>query len=98
MSTPLQLRPHQIVLRPLISEKGTHQIERYNAFPFEVHVNATKDQIKAAIEELFDVRVLGVRTATYKGKATRRRFTPGRRPMWKKAIVTLHEDDRIEFF
>jgi large subunit ribosomal protein L23 len=94
----LDLRPHQIILRPLVTEKGTHQISRYNAFPFEVHIEATKTQIKAAVEELFNVRVEGVRTLTRKGKKTRRRFTPGKKPTWKKALVTLNAEDRIEFF
>ncbi|MCS6849645.1 MAG: 50S ribosomal protein L23 [Gemmataceae bacterium] len=93
-----QLEPHQIVLRPLVTEKGTHQSTRHNAYPFEVNLWATKEQIKAAVEELFNVRVQKVRTQNRLGKRRRYRFRIGRLPNWKKAIVTLHEEDRIEFF
>lgn len=93
-----QLEPHQIVLRPLLTEKGTHQSTRHNAYPFEVNGLATKEQIKAAIEELFNVRVEKVRTQNRLGKKRRYRFRFGRLPNWKKAIVTLHGEDRLEFF
>ncbi len=94
----LQLEPHQIVLRPIVTEKGTHQSTRHNAYPFEVHQQATKDQIKAAIEELFNVRVDKVRTQNRLGKKRRYRGRFGQLPNWKKAIVTLHGEDRLEFF
>jgi large subunit ribosomal protein L23 len=94
----LDLRPYQIVLRPLVTEKGTHQSTRYNAYTFQVNPIATKDQIKAAVEELFHVRVEGVRTQNRHGKKRRFRMTVGQLPRWKKAIVTLHADDKIEFF
>jgi len=93
-----QLEPHQIILRPLVTEKGTHQFTRHNAYPFQVNLWANKDQIKAAVQELFNVRVLKVRTQNRLGKSRRYRFKMGRLPNWKKAIVTLHEEDRIEFF
>src|SRR5580704_79018 len=93
-----KLEPHQIVLRPLITEKGTHQFTHHNAYPFEVNLWATKDQIKAAVEELFSVRVEKVRTQQRLGKKRRYRFRVGQLPRWKKAIVTLHGEDRIEFF
>src|SRR5215472_10551276 len=92
------LEAHQVILRPLVTEKGTHQFTRHNAYPFQVNQWASKLQIKAAIEELFNVRVQKVRTQTRLGKSRRYRFRVGRLPNWKKAIVTLHEDDRIEFF
>ena len=92
------LEPHQVILRPLVTEKGTHQFTHHNAYPFQVNPWATKDQIKAAVEELFNVRVEKVRTQTRLGKKRRYRFRIGRMPNWKKAIVTLHADDRIEFF
>ena len=94
----LELRPYQIILRPLVTEKGTHQSTRYNAYTFEVNPLATKDQIKAAVQELFNVRVEAVRTQIRKGKTTRFRSSEGKQPDWKKAIVTLHEEDKIEFF
>jgi large subunit ribosomal protein L23 len=93
-----QLEPHQIVLRPLVTEKGTHQSTRYNTYPFEVNLLATKEQIKAAVEELFQVRVKKVRTQTRLGKRKWYRNRPGRLSHWKKALVTLHEEDRLEFF
>jgi large subunit ribosomal protein L23 len=94
-----ELEPHQIVLRPLITEKGTHQASRHRAYPFEVNPWATKDEIKAAIEELFSVRVEKVRTQNRAGKRKRFRTSMGRLHHWKKAIVTLHEDSpQIDFF
>jgi large subunit ribosomal protein L23 len=93
-----KLEPHQVVLKPLITEKGTHQSTHHNAYPFEVNLWATKEQIKAAVEELFNVRVQKVRTQTRVGKKRRYRFRIGHLPSWKKAIVTLHGEDRIEFF
>jgi len=94
----LDLRPHQIVLKPLVTEKGTHQSTRYNAYTFEVNLIATKDQIKAAVEELFNVKVDKVRTQIRMGKTKRYRFREGKQADWKKAIVTLQGEDRIEFF
>ena len=93
-----KLDAHQVVLRPLVTEKGTHQFTRHNAYSFEVNLWATKEQIKAAVQELFNVRVEKVRTQNRLGKQRRYRFKMGRLPNWKKAIVTLHEEDRIEFF
>jgi large subunit ribosomal protein L23 len=94
----MDLEPHQVILRPLITEKGTHQFTRHNAYPFQVNKQANKEQIKTAIEELFNVRVEKVRTQMRIGKKRRYRFRVGQLPDWKKAIVTLHGDDRIEFF
>lgn len=93
-----ELAPHQIVLRPLVTEKGTHQFTRHNAYCFEVSLLAAKDQIKVAVQQLFNVRVEKVRTQMRLGKQRRHRNRPGRLANWKKAIVTLHEEDRIEFF
>lgn len=93
-----KLEPHQIILRPLVTEKGTHQFTHRNAYPFEVNLWATKDEIRAAVQELFGVRVSKVRTQMRKGKSRRYRFRIGKMSSWKKAIVTLHDEDRIEFF
>jgi large subunit ribosomal protein L23 len=93
-----QLEPYQVVLRPLVTEKGTHQFTHHNAYPFEVNQWATKEQIKVAVEDLFNVRVEKVRTQMRQGKKRRYRFRQGQLPSWKKAIVTLHAEDRIEFF
>lgn len=93
----LDLRPHQIIIRPLVTEKGTHQSNRYNAYAFQVNPLATKNQIRAAVEELFQVRVEAVRTQNRKGKPRRFAGRLGRTPRWKKAIVTLNPEDKIEF-
>jgi large subunit ribosomal protein L23 len=94
----LPLEPYQIILRPLVTEKGTHQSTRHNAYCFEVHPAASKTQIKTAIQTLFPVRVEAVRTQTRMGKERRYRARVGRLTNWKKAIVKLHADDKIEFF
>ncbi len=96
--TGVELRPHQVLVRPLVTEKGTHQSTRYNAYTFMVNPLATKTQIAEAVQELFNVRVEVVRTQTRRGKQVRFRQTLGKMPDWKRAIVTLHGDDRIEFF
>ena len=94
-----KLEPHQVILRPIITEKATHQSSRYRAYPFEVNPWATKDEIKAAAEELFGVRVQKVRTQNRPGKERRFRFRMGRLTNWKKAIITLYEDSpQIDFF
>ena len=95
--TGIELRPYQVVLRPLITEKGTHQSSRYNSYAFMVNPLATKDQILAAVEELFNVRVDKVRTQNRRGKKTSFRRVAGQQSNWKKAIVTLNAEDRIEF-
>lgn len=94
----VELRPYQVLLQPLVTEKGTHQSTRYNAYTFQVNKVATKTQIKNAVEELFHVRVVDVRTMLVHGKKRRWRQKEGRMPDWKKAVVTLHTEDKIEFF
>jgi large subunit ribosomal protein L23 len=95
-----KLEPHQVILQPLITEKGTHQSTHphHNAYTFQVNLWATKTEIRSAVEELFNVRVESVRTQMRKGKNRRFRFRIGRLSHWKKAIVKLHPEDRIEFF
>jgi large subunit ribosomal protein L23 len=95
---PFQLAAHQVLLRPLVTEKGVHRASRNNQYAFEVHPTATKLDVKRAIEELFNVKVSKVRTQTRKGKSRRYRFRIGRTSDWKKAIVQLHQDHRIDFF
>lgn len=97
-ATGIQLQPHQVILRPLVTEKGMHQSERYNAYTFEVATAATKDDIRNAVEELWSVRVVRVRTQNRKGKPRRHKMSTGYTKDWKKAIVELHEEDRIAFF
>lgn len=93
-----KLAPHQIIIRPLITEKAQHQTH-HRSYPFEVNPWATKDEIKAAVEELFGVRVEKVRTQNRLGKKRRYRFRFGTLSNWKKAIVKLNEDSPgIDFF
>jgi large subunit ribosomal protein L23 len=92
------LEPYQIVIRPLITEKATHISERHNAYTFEVSPLATKTEIKHAIETLFSVKVAAVRTQNRRGKPRRYRQKVGRMRHWKKAIVTLYEEYRIDFY
>jgi large subunit ribosomal protein L23 len=94
----LQLEPYQIVLRPLVTEKGTHLSERFNSYTFEINGQASKEDVRRAVEEIWGVRVLKVRTQNRQGKTRRHRMAKGRTANWKKAIVTLHEEDRISFF
>lgn len=88
---------HDIVRRPLITEKGTDITADANGYTFLVAPYANKVQIKKAVEELFDVRVLAVRTQNRKGKIKGRGPRSYKRPDWKRAIVTLAEGDSVEF-
>ena len=105
------LEPHQVILRPLVTEKATHlanpparydaqgdAVTRVPAYTFEVHAQANKTDIKQAIETLFSVEVADVRTQNRRGKLRRYRNKQGRTRGWKKAIVTLKGDHRIDFF
>jgi len=106
-----KLEPYQVVLRPIITEKATYlanpvaktdeegrQKSRQPAYTFEVNPLATKTEIKQAIQELFDVKVVNVRTQNRRGKARRYRLKVGRMRNWKKAIVTLSAEHRIDFY
>lgn len=92
------LAPHQVILRPLVTEKGIHRSTRDNQYAFEVNSLSDKLSIKHAIEELFNVKVTKVRTQNRKGKARRYRFRYGVTKNWKKAIVTIGGEDRIELY
>jgi large subunit ribosomal protein L23 len=95
----LQLEPYQIILRPLVTEKGYHRAEHHNTYYFEVHRLANKKQIKEAVEFLFDVKVEDVRTQSRKGKTLRsRRGQTGKRRNWKKALVKLNAESKISYF
>jgi large subunit ribosomal protein L23 len=90
--------PHDVVMRALITEKGTKMREGGNRYLFQVHPDANKIEIKDAIEQVFDVTVEKVRTQNVIGKLKRLGRNVGRRPAWKKAIVTLKEGDNIDLF
>ena len=90
--------PHQIIIRPVISEKSYNLIESEGQYTFQVDRRANKNQIKHAIESAFDVRVQKVNTAHVKSKPKRQGLTRGRTPTWKKAVVKLADGERIELF
>ena len=95
-----QLSPYSVILRPLVTEKST-ALSGANKYIFEVDMRANKPQIKTAVEKAFDVTVTGVNVMVMKGKSRGGRRT-GRKvthaPNWKKAVVTLSVEDRIELF
>lgn len=89
---------HQIIKSPLVTEKGTMLRETQGQYLFEVDARANKHQIRGAIEKLFNVHVLDVKTLNVRGKVKRVGQNIGRRSNWKKAFVTLKEGEKIEFF
>lgn len=89
---------YDIIKRPLITEKTNIQKEVNNQLTFEVDRWANRVEIKKAVEQIFNVRVAGVRTMQIKGKTKQRGRIIGKRRDWKKAIVTLMPGERIEFF
>ena len=96
--TSIALEPHQIILRPLVTEKGMHRSSRHNAYAFEISRLATKSDVRRAVEDLFDVKVTKIRTQNRKGKPRRTKASYGYTKDWKKAIVTLDSEYRIDFF
>ncbi len=94
----MELRPGEIIKRPLVTEQGMHLVESKNIYPFEVDRRANKVQIRNAIEALFKVKVESVNTAHRQGKVRRVGRRVGRRANWKKAFVRLREGDKIELF
>ncbi|WP_127347092.1 50S ribosomal protein L23 [Pseudidiomarina mangrovi] len=87
----------QVLVAPHVSEKSTTAAETNNTVVFKVATNATKAEIKAAVEKLFEVQVKGVRTVNVKGKTKRTGMRVGKRSDWKKAYVTLQEGSDIDF-
>ena len=89
--------PQDIVIRPIVSEKSYDRMKD-KIYQFKVARSANKDQIKLAVESLFNVRVLKVNTLTVHGREKKRGVHKGFTSTWKKAIVTLHQEDSIAFF
>jgi len=87
-----------IIRRPLLTEKSTWAMNEQKRYAFEVDPRASKDQIKAAIQELYNVRVVGVTTQVRKGKTRRLKYGYVTSPVKKQAVVRLHQDDVIELF
>ena len=103
------MEPTHIIKRPLITEKSTFEAsgtiprgknagQPLNRYSFEVDMHARKGDIAKAVEAIYNVRVVKVNTQTRKGNYFRTRFGPGKTSSWKKALVTLHADDRIDLF
>jgi large subunit ribosomal protein L23 len=89
---------HETIVRPLITEKSSAAYQDRSEYTFQVHPDASKPQIRAAIEELFGVKVVGVWTSNHRGKERRVGKSAGRRPNWKKAIVKLAPGNTIPVF
>ena len=98
-----------VIKKPIVTEKSTHEAsspigggkregEPINRYTFEVDMKARKGEIAKAIEAIYDVRVAKVNTQVRKGQYFRTRFGPGKTSSWKKALVTLHPEDRIDLF
>lgn len=92
-----QERLMTVILGPHVSEKTTAVADKQNQIVFKVRVDATKKEIRQAVEELFDVKVLGVTVVRSLGKVKRHGQTSGRQASWKKAYVRLSPDDDIAF-
>jgi large subunit ribosomal protein L23 len=88
--------PRSVLLRPLMTEKSMQQKDDLNAVTFQVRADANKVEIRQAVEKVFNVRVVDVRTANRQGKWKRMGRFEGRRADWKKAMVTLAPGDKIE--
>jgi large subunit ribosomal protein L23 len=93
----MSLHPAQILIRPVVSEKSYNQITE-NRYTFRVHPDAHKTQVRQAVEELFDVKVVAVNIVKMPPKPKRRGMIKGTKPGWKKAIVELKAGDKIEIF
>jgi large subunit ribosomal protein L23 len=86
----------EVLIRPLMTEKSMRLKEAHNTVTFEVRPDANKVEIRTAVEAVFNVKVSAVRTASFHGKLKRMGRHQGRRPDWKKAIVTLAPGHKIE--
>jgi large subunit ribosomal protein L23 len=92
------LDDYNVIIRPLITEQGTHLASTKGAYCFGVNKRANKNQIKNAVEKIYGVKVSKVRTANRRGKYRRRGRTSGMTPNWKKAVVFLEPDYHIDLF
>ena len=89
---------NSIIIKPLVTEKTTHQQATRNSYAFQVHANANKPSIKNAVEKIYNVKVVDVRTLNRKGKPRRTRTGMSKTSDWKRAVVVLDENSRIELF
>ncbi|MEI6255092.1 MAG: 50S ribosomal protein L23 [Planctomycetota bacterium] len=93
-----RLSPYHVILRPLVTEKGMHRATRHNAYTFQVVTEANKTDIRRAVEELFSVKVEKVNVQNRIGKVRRSRTRRTSTKAWKKAVVTLKPDFKINLF
>jgi large subunit ribosomal protein L23 len=89
---------YNVIIKPLVTEKSTHQHATRNAYAFQVHADANKPTIKLAVEKLYNVKVLDVRTLNRKGKPRRTKAGYTQAAGYKRAVVTLDENSKIELF
>lgn len=89
---------YNVIRRAHVTEKATHLVEKQNVYTFLVNKDSTKSDIRAAVEELWGVRVVSVKTMTRVGKPRRHKMKEVNAADTKKAIVVLHSEDRIAFF
>jgi large subunit ribosomal protein L23 len=94
----MTIHPREIIVAPILTEKSNQMMADTNCYSFRVSINANKIEIKKAIEHIFTVHVLSVNTIRVKGKPKRLGKYEGRRPDWKKAIVTLRVGEKIADF
>lgn len=94
----LELEPYQVIIRPIVTEKGVHISSSKNTYTFEVHKLASKTDIKNAIETLYDVKVVSVNTQNRQGKKRRTRKGIGETRSWKKAMVKLDDEHRLDLY
>jgi large subunit ribosomal protein L23 len=87
--------PYQILEKPIVTEKSVDVKEHYGTLCFRVHQDATKTEIKEAVQAVFKVKVASVHTSTFAGKMRRRGKTFGFRPDWKKAYVKLKAGEKV---
>jgi len=92
------MQMQEVLLKPLITEKASSGSDKFNRFGFVVALGANKNQIKSAVEKLYDVKVLNVKTSIAPGKLVRAGKSVKKTPKTKKAFVQLKEGQRIEFF
>jgi large subunit ribosomal protein L23 len=87
-----------VIIKPLVTEKSTHLQETRNVYAFQVNRDASKPQIRKAVETIYNVKVMDVRTMNRKGKPRRSRVKMAKTSDWKRAIVTLDANSRIELY
>ena len=93
-----RLEPHQVLVRPLLTEKGMHRATRHNAYSFEVVASATKADVRRAVEEMFNVKVEKIAVQNRAGKTRRGRVRRTAAKPWKKAVVTLKPEFKLNLF